>query len=393
MNKQPLLVKNAELYDPNPCGKMDLLCINGRISRIAPELNETHLRDIFPQLTVYDAQKLICIPGIVDIHVHFNGAGGEGAPQFRTPPTQLSELTRAGITTAVGLLGTDGVTRSLEDLYMKARALENEGLSTYIYTGSYQIPSPTITGSIPLDISVIDKVVGLKIAFADHRCSHPDAAIFAGTVSDARLGGIIGGKSGKVMIHMGTPPEGLAQLQKLIADTALPLAQLIPTHLNRSESVLQAAVQYALAGGNVDLSAGVSEKYYFPGAVKPSSAAKYLLDCGVELSRITMSSDGNGVMTVFNADGSSTMLVSPVKAMLEEFCDMLAEGLTITQASSIVSANPAALLALTDKGRLCEGYAADLLLLDSDYNLRAVFAKGRQMVQGNTAIVKGVFEA
>jgi beta-aspartyl-dipeptidase (metallo-type) len=88
--------------------------------------------------------------------MHFNGAGGENKPEFRTPPAKLSELTRYGITTAVGLLGTDGITRSLHDLYMKARGLQNEGISTWIFTGSYQLPSPTITGSVLTDITMID---------------------------------------------------------------------------------------------------------------------------------------------------------------------------------------------------------------------------------------------
>lgn len=388
-----VLIKGAELYTPEYLGQQDILLLNGKIVKIAPVINQQTLVELFPELEVYEAQGLIAVPGIVDIHVHFNGAGGEGAPQFRTPPTQLSELTTAGITTAVGLLGTDGITRSLNDLYMKARALENEGLSTWIYTGSYQIPSPTFTDNLSLDIALIDKVVGLKIAFSDHRCSHPDNDSFAQAVSASRVGGIIGGKCGKVMIHMGTPANGLARISEILASTAIPLNQVIPTHLNRSEDVFNAATEYALAGGNVDVSAGVSEKYYFPGAVKPSVAIARFLAAGVPVGRITMSSDGNGVMTVFNEDGTSKMLVSPVKAMFEEFRDMILEGVPITDALRVVATNPSTLLALPNKGKIQVGFDADILLIDKDIKLQTVFARGQKMVDKNKVLIKGVFEA
>jgi beta-aspartyl-dipeptidase (metallo-type) len=153
-----LLIENVAVFAPEPLGIKDVLCINGKITKIASKIDIPILNTLFEtELEVVNGEGMMCFPGIVDIHVHFNGAGGEEAPQFRTPPTQLTELTRAGITTAAGLLGTDGVTRSLNDLYMKARALQNEGISTWIWTGAYQIPSPTITGSVALDLSVIDK--------------------------------------------------------------------------------------------------------------------------------------------------------------------------------------------------------------------------------------------
>jgi len=56
---------------------------------------------------------------------------------------------------------------------MKARGLGKEGISTWIYTGAYQYPSPTITGDILSDMMLIDKVIGVKIFLLDHRSSHP----------------------------------------------------------------------------------------------------------------------------------------------------------------------------------------------------------------------------
>lgn len=103
-------------------------------------------------------------PGLIDQHVHITGGGGEAGYHSRTPEITLSGIIRYGTTTVVGTLGTDGCTRSLENLYSKAKALEYEGISTFIHTGSYALPSVTFTGSVTRDLVLIDKVIGCKIA-------------------------------------------------------------------------------------------------------------------------------------------------------------------------------------------------------------------------------------
>lgn len=60
---------------------------------------------------IIDAHKCLIIPGLVDIHVHLIGGGGEAGPASRTPESQLSAFLDAGITTVVGVLGTDCITR------------------------------------------------------------------------------------------------------------------------------------------------------------------------------------------------------------------------------------------------------------------------------------------
>ena len=71
------------------------------------------------------------------------GGGGEGGFSTRTPEATLSDLTTAGVTTVVGTLGTDGIARDMNALLAKARGLEEEGITTYIYTGSYRLPLRT----------------------------------------------------------------------------------------------------------------------------------------------------------------------------------------------------------------------------------------------------------
>ena len=387
------LIRHVSVYSPLPLGIRDILCVGNNIAKIAPTIDPAPLLQIFPDMEIFEAEGCMIVPGFIDIHVHFNGAGGENKPEFRTPPAKLSELTLSGITTAVGLLGTDGVTRSLHDLYMKARGLQNEGISTWIFTGSYQIPSPTITGSVLTDIAMIDKVVGLKIAYADHRSSQPDDNSLIKSVAEARVGGVVGGKSGKVMVHLGNSADGLLRMRNIFARTEVPLTQIIPTHINRSSDVFEAAIKHGKAGGNVDITSGVSEKAHFAGTVAPSKAFIRLIESGVPVERITMSSDGYGAMTILAPNGQYIASVSPVSSMYEEFVDILREGVSITDALKIVTANPADSLSLPGKGHIQEGMDADLLIIDAkNYNLKAVYSMGRKMVENGVPIVKGAFE-
>ena len=149
-----LLIRNADLYDPQYLGLCDILVAEERVTAVRPagDINPAHLSGIDGGLRVVDAGGMMAMPGIIDRHVHFNGAGGEGGPAYRTPPLQLSSFIRAGVTSAVGMLGTDGTSRGLADLLMKARGLEAEGITTWMLTGSYAIPSAKLTGEVKSDL-------------------------------------------------------------------------------------------------------------------------------------------------------------------------------------------------------------------------------------------------
>jgi len=198
-----ILIKRGEIYSPEYNGNKDILIVNDKILLIDRNIAESTVYVLDKNIKIINASKYIVIPGFVDQHVHINGAGGEGGPQYRTPPIQLSELTKAGITSVIGLLGTDGVARSLKALLMKSRGLENEGISTWLYTGAYQYPSPTITGDILSDLMLIDKVIGVKIALSDHRSSHPTIDELRKVTSKARVGGMLTGKAGIVTFIWG----------------------------------------------------------------------------------------------------------------------------------------------------------------------------------------------
>ncbi len=181
-----LLIKNADLYTPESVGKKDVLVINEKVVRIADKIDADFLS---LNVKVVDAMERKVIPGYVDQHVHIIGGGGEAGPYSRTPEVMLSDVVSAGVTTVIGLLGTDGTGRHLESLLAKARGLETEGVSAYIMTGSYEIPLQTITEDARRDIIIIDKVLGVgEIAISDHRSSQPTKDELKRIMTQSRLG-------------------------------------------------------------------------------------------------------------------------------------------------------------------------------------------------------------
>ena len=159
------LIKNAHVYAPEDLGIVDVLIGGGKILKMAEELPEEKSYGV----EVIDGKGKILIPGLIDAHVHILGGGGEGGAKTRTPEIMLSDITTGGVTTVVGCLGTDGCTRTMTNLLAKAKGLEEEGITTFVYTGSYQVPVRTLTGSIMDDLILLEKVVGTgEIAISDH---------------------------------------------------------------------------------------------------------------------------------------------------------------------------------------------------------------------------------
>lgn len=389
-----LLLRNADLYDPEPRGLSDVLIASGRILATAPsgKIPSGAFSFAGVDLRVVDAGGNLVMPGIFDRHVHFNGAGGEGGPVNRTPPLQLSSFVKAGVTSAVGMLGTDGTCRALEELLMKARGLEEEGISTWILTGSYGLPSPTLTGNVRRDLCLIDKVIGLKLAISDHRSSHPSIEEIRRAVSDVRVGGILSGKAGCLCVHMGSEAPGLAPLLEAIEGTDIPITQFAPTHISRCEPLVKQSVEFGKRGGYLDITAAPGKNPIF--GLSTSKVVSELLEGGVPVSNITLSSDGNGSMPSFNEKGEMTGLkVGPLNSVFDTVAEMLrADELPRSSVISMVTSNPADHLKLPGKGRVRPGCDGDLLVLDGDFNLRYVAAKGRLLMEEGEVTVRGTFE-
>ena len=386
------LLQKCSLYAPQPLGTKDILICGRNIVAIEDHI-DPGLFSQFSDFTSHNLEHAIVCPGLIDQHVHLIGGGGEAGPHTRTPEAQLSRLVSAGITTVVGLLGTDSITRHPESLLAKVHALNHEGITAYMLTGAYTVPSPTLTGSIQKDIAFIEPVIGVKTAISDHRSSAPCTEELCRIASHARVGGLLGSKAGVTVFHMGNSKKALDPIENILESSDVPITKLLPTHVNRQRHLFNHAIHFAQKGGYIDITSGISPIDHADTAIKPSKAIKEALDKGVPLNRITMSSDGQGSMPEFNTQGQLIgMGVAGFESLLHEVRDLVEqENLPFEDAIQPVTTNVATFLGL-GSGQLQAGKVADLLILDASLQLQMVFAKGKCMYKDGAPCVKGTFE-
>lgn len=386
-------IRQVELFAPEPMGVCDIVFCQNRILAIG---HDFQLQSTGLDVHCIDGRGLIATPGLVDSLVHIIGGGGEGGFATRTPEMQLTEASLAGVTSLVGALGTDSVTRTLPALLAKAHALELEGLSTYCYTGSYQVPCKTLTGGITDDLLLLDKVIGVgEIAISDHRSSQPTLAQLRTIAASARVGGMLSGKAGIVSVHVGSGERMLQPLFDAVDGTELSLAQFYPTHLNRNLRLLQEAFRFAHQGGTIDFTCSTTAYDLAHGEIAAAEALARALHDGVPEQACTLSSDGNASLPIFNAEGALLGLeVGRVHSLLQSVRQAVHEyQVPLSQVVQAASSNPARVLGLPHKGQLRLGLDADLVLFQQgDLQLEAVFAKGRCLVEKGLPVVKGTFE-
>ena len=382
------LIVDGTVYTPEKLGRKDILIAGRFIARIADRID---LPDEFKPEIIPALGKTI-VPGLVDLHVHLLGGGGEAGPRSRTPEITLSKITRAGVTTVIGLLGTDDISRRPETLLAKAMQLEQEGISAYMFSGSYQLPLATVTGSLKKDLALIPKVVGVgEVAISDHRSSQPGYEELCRIAAEARVGGMLGGKAGLVHLHVGAGARRLDPVFRMVKETEIPIGQFLPTHLNRSQTLMEHAIEFAKMGGNIDVTA-LGKDLHFP--LTSAEAVRMALEAGISADQISLSSDSNGSMPIFDAKGNVVNLgVGDIQCLFDDWQVLMKSGVSIEDSLKMVTANPAKRVGLFEsKGSLTVGKDADLLILDQDLNIESVIAKGQLMVRDKRVIVKGMFE-
>lgn len=373
------LIKNILMYRNGRWKHSDIMVADRRIAQVDDEINCR-----FDGLEIIDGCEMRAIPGYIDQHVHITGGGGEGGFSNQVPPLKLSSAIKAGVTTIVGLLGTDGSTRSVESLLAKTKAFREKGLTAYCLTGAYEYPSPTITGSVKKDIIMIDEIIGVKIAISDHRSSNMSTYDLVKLASDAWQAGVLSGKPGIVHLHIGGGRAQLDMLFDVIETTDIPIACFRPTHLGTK---LDAAMRFANAGGYADFTTGDN---YEQNADIIARALQ-----GSPKGSVTMSTDSNGSMPVWNEKkeiigicaGKIINLHETVKALVGK------ENIPLEKAIAPCTENVARALKLYPrKGCLKIGSDADIILLDDNMEIHTVMAMGKIMMQNAEIRVSFNFE-
>jgi beta-aspartyl-dipeptidase (metallo-type) len=387
------LIKNTEVYAPHYLGRKDVLLAANKIGYIKDTIN---LDSSSIDIKIIDGTEKLLVPGFIDAHVHLIGGGGEGGFKTRTPELNLTDATTAGVTTVIGVLGTDGTTRRIESLLAKAHALDEEGITAYIHSGSYQIPVKTLTGKIEEDLIFIEKILGVgEIAISDHRSSEPAFEELVKIAAAARNGGLITGKAGLLEIHVGDSDRKLDLLFEIAEKTDIPMHHFHPTHINRNAELFEEGIRYTEIGGYVDLTTSTIPHFLEEGEVKCSKGLRLMLERGVSINQITFSSDGQASLPYFNEDGDFAGLqIGRVSSLFKEVrSSVLDERIPLELALQVITSNPARILKLKNKGEVREEKDADLVLLDKEkLTIDTVIAKGKVMVEGGVPIIKGTFE-
>ena len=221
--------------------------MDGRRSGASPDVPAALRKNVQETLDL-DGRRLI--PGLIDGHVHVTGGGGEDGFRTRVPPVPLTRFTAAGVTTVVGLLGTDDVARGPRELLGTLYSLREQGLNAWGYTGGYHVPPTTLTGGVRSDLVFIEALLGIgEVAISDHRSSQPTYDELLRLASEAHVAGMMTGKAGILHLHLGDGPRGLELVRRALAESELPAGVFNPTHVNRRRALFDDGGQAPARGG------------------------------------------------------------------------------------------------------------------------------------------------
>ena len=352
------LIENGEVFSPKAVGKASVLLAGAKILKIG-SVDRENAKRLDEELVVIDAAGCCVAPGLIDPHQHLLGGSGESGFSSQTPELSAGEIAKAGITTVVGCLGVDTTMKTMPGLLGKVKGLEEEELSAYMWTGGYNVPPTTITGSVRNDIMFIKEIVGVgEVAISDERSTDPTIQELARLSNDAYVGGMLGKKAGVTHFHVGERDTRLQLVKKLMDDFKPPPDTIYATHIQRSEKLLEEAVELAERGCTVDIDMVDKDL--------EKQLALYIKKGG-NLDQLTISSD------------SSITGPSNVFDQIRE-C-ILKHKRPIAQMLALATSNTARVLKLESKGRLEEGLSADVLIAENrTLEIREVISRGRRLV-------------
>ena len=372
------LLKNGHVYSPKDLGTKDILLWEDRVIKLGEGLE-------IPagfEGEVSDLSGKIIIPGIVDTHVHITGGGGEGGFTTRTSEITFEEIAEAGVTTLVGVLGTDGYARRVEDVLVKCMALREEGFDCYFLTGSYTFPITTMRGSVAEDIIFNEYCLGTgEVAHCDHRGSLMRYEEFVRLAADTRNGARLAGLKGVLNIHLGNYPDPADFFIRACEEDITFRPLIVPTHVTRKYEVFESCLKFLEYGGQIDITAGSDGD-----AGRKSHGSVEGLEIIYKkygtLGRVSMTSDGNGSAPVWDELGNMIgMGKGSSKVLLEDLKKATRRGvIPFEETLRTMTTTPAQVYGLKNSaGTIVENGMANFAVLDENLDLAETILGGKRV--------------
>jgi beta-aspartyl-dipeptidase (metallo-type) len=363
------LIQNGDVYAPEPLGRRDILLADGKIGKVG-KVDRAAVEALDDDAEIIDATGCIVAPGLIDPHIHLLGGSGEGGFSLQSPEFFIAEIVRWGITTVVGVLGVDTTMKTMAGLLAKAKGLEEDGLNAFVWTGGYNVPPTSIMKTVRDDIMFIDEVIGAgEIAISDPRGLDPSPAELARVATDAYVGGILANKAGLLHLHVGEGDSRLKPLRDVLNGFNVEPGWLYPTHVARTEKLMDEAVELAKKGTPVDVDVVEEDLHRW---------LRRYLDGGGPADRLTISSDAS--------------ITSP-RLVWEQMRECVREhGFPLAQVLALATRNTADVLKLDSKGAIEKGRMGDLLLLEKDtLEIVHVLSRGVRMVKDGEVVKQESF--
>jgi len=358
------LIQNGEVYAPEPLGRRSILLTDGKIGKVG-SIDRKAMEAVGVESQVIDASGCIVAPGLIDPHVHLLGGSGESGFSTQTPEFFVGEIVRFGITTVVGVLGVDTTMKTMAGLLARVKALKEDGLNAFCWTGGYSVPPTAIMESVRDDIMFIEEVIGAgEIAISDLRGQDPSPRDLARLASDCYVGGMLSRKAGLLHLHVGEGDTRLEPLRDVLDEFNVEPGWFYPTHVARTEKLMDEAVALAKKGMPVDVDT-VEEDL--------PKWVRHYLDGGGDPGMLTVSSDAS--------------MTSP-RLLWEQLRECIRQcGLPVEQVLRLATANTARILKLHRKGVLEKGRMGDVLVLEKDtFEIVHVLSNGEFMVRDGSLV-------
>ena len=305
----------------------------------------------------------------------------------------LSRFTTAGITTVVGLLGTDDVARGPGELLATLYALREEGLNAYGYAGGYHVPPATLTGSVRGDLVFVEALIGIgEVAISDHRSSQPTLDELLRIASECHVAGVMTGKAGVLHLHLGDGARGLELVREALRTSELPAARV----QSDAREPTPRAVRRGAGPGAARLAPSTSRRFRSRRA-KTRTPRPKRSNATLPRARPPIASPSAptpavacrvSTQTVASRTWTSAPPAHCSKRCAKRWRAAWRSKLRCRRSPS----NPAKLLRLARKGTLAIGHDADLVVLDEQTRADTVVVRGEIHVMDRTCVRRGTFE-